>query len=400
MSESPNSFMPKPQATKMSRKPFYIAGAFLSVLLIVFLWGFFNQSGPKVAEEQEFVENKNDKPLVHGENLHGLALPTAPEGPAVAMSQTPEIDGETPQIVVVTGPKEDETLKRELEQLRRHNLQAQIQALGSPLVIRKNTQQRNPGNQAQPGDGGRKYESNDSDDRYRESSYDVEADKDKEEFFARANVMDGEWMSPNVRTTGQTLELKTGTVIPGVMIAGVNSDLPGVMIAQVKQSVFDSTTGRKLLIPQGSKLYGAYDSRVIYGQERVLIAWNRVIFPDGSALTLGAMPGADMAGYSGFNDEVNHHWMRIFGSATMMSVILGGTAYTMDSLDSSNGDETTMHGEMTAALASTFGQATAQILQKNLNIKPTIEIRPGYEFNVIVTQDLNFDKAYNPRLTQ
>ena len=398
MSESPNSFIPKPQAQKVSRKPLCIAGGFLAVLLVVFLWGFFAPSGPKNAGEQaEFVENKNNKPLVHGENLQGLALPVAPEGP-VAASQLPTENGETPQIVVVTTPKEDETLKRELEQLRRHNLQAHIQALSSPLVIKKNTQQRSA-DQSRVGDEARQRQAESGDNRYRETAYDVEADKDKEAFFARANTLDSDWLSPNVRTTGQRLELKTGTVIPGVMITGVNSDLPGVMIAQVKQSVFDSTTGRNLLIPQGSKLYGAYDSRVAYGQERVLIAWNRLIFPDGSALTLGAMPGADMAGYSGFNDEVNHHWMRIFGSATMMSVILGGTAYTMDSLDSSSGEETTMHGEMTAALASTFGQATAQILQKNLNIKPTIEIRPGYEFNIVLTQDLNFDEPYSPRTT-
>ncbi|MBQ4133809.1 MAG: conjugal transfer protein TrbI, partial [Desulfovibrionaceae bacterium] len=140
-----------------------------------------------------------------------------------------------------------------------------------------------------------------------------------------------------------------------------------------------------------------YDSRVIYGQERVLIAWNRLLFPDGSSLTLGAMPGADMSGYSGFNDQVNHHYAKIFGSAGMLSVILGGTAYTMDSLGSGGGDETTMHGEMISALASTFGQATTQILQKNLNIKPTLEIRPGYEFNVMVTQDLVFREPYQRR---
>ncbi|MBQ4132740.1 MAG: hypothetical protein IJD04_03270, partial [Desulfovibrionaceae bacterium] len=134
MSQSPNAFMPKPQATKMSRKPFYIGGVLGFILLMVFLWGFFNQKGPKEGEQQEqaVVENKNDdKPLVYGENLQGLALPAVPQGPATDSTQTENTP--TPQIVVVTGPKEDETLKKELEQLRKHNLQAEIQALGSPL---------------------------------------------------------------------------------------------------------------------------------------------------------------------------------------------------------------------------------------------------------------------------
>ena len=117
------------------------------------------------------------------------------------------------------------------------------------------------------------------------------------------------------------------------MLSGVNSELPGNLIAQVSQNIYDSARGRNLLIPQGSKLHGVYDSRVIYGQERVLIAWNRIIFPDGSAFTLGAMPGADMAGYAGFNDDVNNHYLRIFGSAMLMSGIMGDTAYAMDSFN-------------------------------------------------------------------
>ena len=93
---------------------------------------------------------------------------------------------------------------------------------------------------------------------------------------------------------GCLLEIKTGTVIPAVLISGINSDLPGVLIAQVSQNVYNTANGRHLLIPQGAKLYGVYDSRVVYGQERTLVAWNRIIFPDGSSVTLGAMPGADM----------------------------------------------------------------------------------------------------------
>jgi type IV secretion system protein VirB10 len=141
------------------------------------------------------------------------------------------------------------------------------------------------------------------------------------------------------------------------MVSGVNSDLPGSLIAQVSQNVHDTATGRSLLIPRGSKLYGVYGSRALYGQSRVLIAWNRVIFPDGSSVTLGAMSGADLAGYAGFHDQVDNHYLRVFGSAIMMSLITGGMSYAVDRVagndSSGNGNEssTTLQDEMTAALA-------------------------------------------------
>jgi type IV secretion system protein VirB10 len=194
-------------------------------------------------------------------------------------------------------------------------------------------------------------------------------------------------------------ELKTGTVIPGVMVSGVNSDLPGSLLAQISQNVYDTATGRHLLLPQGAKLYGVYYSRVVYGQERVLIAWNRVIYPDGSSVTLGAMPGTDTAGYAGFHDQVDNHYLRIFGSAIMMSFITGGMSYAVDQAANTSGGttSTTMHDEMVSALAAQLGQTTIQLLQKNLNIKPTLEIRPGYQFNIVITKDVVFRGPYAAR---
>ena len=398
--DSPNAFIPKPQVARMSKKPLLIGGAFLFVLLLVFLWGFFKDSTPKDEQEVEFVENKNDKPLVQGENLQGLALPTAPEG-VVSSSEYLPGQNATQPIIVVTGPKEDETLKREQEQLRRYRLQAQIGALGSPLLAKRvgGTKQERDSYGNTSSQNARA--SGQNDERYKETSYDAEADKDKEAFFGRADAMDSDWISPNVRTTGQKFEVKTGSVIPSVMVTGVNSDLPGAMIGQVSQNVYDTATGRHLLIPQGTKVYGVYDSRVVYGQERVLIAWNRLIYPDGSAMTLGAMPGADQAGYAGFTDEIDNHYMRIFGSAFMMSLITGGMAYTMDSLGSGgNDDDVSIQGEMTSALAAQLGQTTTTMLQKNLNIKPTLEIRPGYQYNVVVTKDIIFDAPYSAKVGQ
>ena len=110
------------------------------------------------------------------------------------------------------------------------------------------------------------------------------------------------------------------------------------------------------------------------------------------------MPGSDESGYAGYSDKVDNHYFRVFGSAILMSLITGGMSYSMDSLDNSgsDSDKPTLQNEMGSALAAQLGQATLQLLQKNLNIKPTLEIRPGYQFNVIVTKDLVFQKPYKP----
>jgi Type IV secretory pathway, VirB10 components len=191
-------------------------------------------------------------------------------------------------------------------------------------------------------------------------------------------------------------ELRAGWVIPGVMISGINSDLPGQIVGQVSQDVYDTATGKYLLIPHGTRLVGTYSSDVAYGQEGVMIAWQRLVFPDGKALDLGSMPGADMAGYSGFRDQVNNHYFRIFGNALLLSGITATIAYSQDrdQNNSSSNQAPNMSSEMSAALGQVFGQAIAQVVQKNLNIAPTLEIRPGYRFNIMVTKDLAFTKPY------
>ena len=207
---------------------------------------------------------------------------------------------------------------------------------------------------------------------------------------------EAEWDSPHTRAAGRAYELQTGTVIPGVMLTGINSELPGSLIGQVAQDVFDSATGRYLLIPKGSRLYGVYDSRVAMGQRRVLIAWQRLIFPDGSSVTLEAMPGASRDGYAGFKDQVDNHYLRTFGNAILMSLITGGMAYSLDTLDDSGGtdDKPSLQNEMGSALASQLGQASLQMLQQNMTIGPSLEIRPGYRFNVILTKDVAFEAPY------
>lgn len=189
------------------------------------------------------------------------------------------------------------------------------------------------------------------------------------------------------------LELKVGTVIPATLISGINSDLPGQVIAQVNQNVYDSATHSTVLLPQGSKLYGVYDSRIAYGQDRLLMAWTRVNFPDGTTLELQGMGGTDAGGYAGFADQVNHHYFKIFGNAFLLGLISGATQAGVS--NSNNGDNLTTGESVNNGVVQQFSTVGTSLIQKNLDVQPTIKIRNGYKFNVMLNKDVILP-AYHP----
>jgi type IV secretion system protein VirB10 len=211
--------------------------------------------------------------------------------------------------------------------------------------------------------------------------------------FAGSNQGDRWKLDTGPQAPRTPYELRAGFVVPATLISGINSELPGQIVAQVSQNVFDTATGKWRLIPQGSRLVGSYSSSVAYGQGRVLVAWQRIIFPDGKAMDIGAMPGADSAGYAGLNDQVNNHYVRLFASAFLMSGVTAGVSLSQP--QQTTGTTTPTAGSaMSEALGQQLGQVTAQLIAKNMNIAPTLEIRPGYRFNVIVTKDMTFTKPY------
>ena len=187
--------------------------------------------------------------------------------------------------------------------------------------------------------------------------------------------------------------LRAGFVIPATLISGINSDLPGQIIGQVSQDVYDTATGKYLLLPQGSRLVGSYTSDVAYGQSRVMVAWQRIVYPDGKTLDIGAMPGADGAGYSGFNDQVDNHYLRIFGSAILMSGITAGVSISQNNNAGANA-QPTASSAMSEALGQQLGSTTSQMVSKNLSISPTLEIRTGFRFNVMCVKDLVMNQPY------
>lgn len=204
------------------------------------------------------------------------------------------------------------------------------------------------------------------------------------------------WKLDSKPTAPETpYSLLTGFVIPAVLISGINSELPGQIMAQVSQDIYDTPIGKHRLIPQGARLVGEYSNDVAFGQRRVLVAWQRIIFPDGKTMDIGAMPGADGIGQSGFNDLVNNHYMRIFGSALLMSAVIAGATYSQRDAGGGGGFGRQNAGSvLSQSLGQQLGQATTRLMMKNLNIAPTLEIRPGFRFNVIVTKDLVFSKPY------
>jgi type IV secretion system protein VirB10 len=188
-------------------------------------------------------------------------------------------------------------------------------------------------------------------------------------------------------------EIKAGWEIPAVLEQGLNSDLPGELKALVAENVFDTATGKYLLIPQGARLVGVYDSHLSYGQDGVQAVWNRIIFPDASTIDLGGMTGQDAQGYSGFRQTVDHHYKRLIGFAALTSLFSAGFAV------SQNRSQSVLTypgpGQVAAsAVGSQVAQLGAEATRRNLNVQPTIKIPAGYQFHVRVNRDIVFDAPY------
>jgi len=206
----------------------------------------------------------------------------------------------------------------------------------------------------------------------------------KNDFLTQTDRSDGYLPNQMVRPRSP-YEVKAGTIIPTVLITGINSDLPGTILGQVRENVYDTVSGNYLLIPQGSKLLAGYDSMVAYGQERVLVCWQRLIRPDGTSLSLDCQPGVDLGGYAGFTDTVDNHWWRVLTGVALGSVLAAGVVVPQGNV---TGYVPTVGQGMAANAGSAVNQAGQQITNRALNIQPTIKVRPGFSVNVLVTKDM------------
>ena len=260
---------------------------------------------------------------------------------------------------------------------------------------------------------------------------------------------DNDWYLERTRNFGiNDFEIKTGAVIPGILLTGMNSDLPGQVIGQVRQNVYDTATGRYLLIPQGTKIYGTYDSEITYGQRRGLVVWQRLVFPDATTIDIDGMQGNDVSGYAGFKDRVNNHYVKTFGSILLLSVfnalpelvrddeggqfassvsnsndgfevveiereqivrnedgeneiivlreevIVPVRSSSSSSNERANSSSDRFNDRIQEQIALNNSRVGERITEKNLDIQPTITIRPGYRFNIIVNKDIVFEGSY------
>ena len=202
--------------------------------------------------------------------------------------------------------------------------------------------------------------------------------------------------SGNLQMPSSPYQVMAGTVIAGALVTGIKSDLPGDVIATVTEPVFDTATGKFLLIPQGSRILGKYNSQVSYGQSRVQVVWNRIILPDTSSLKLDNLAGTDPAGYSGLEDGVDWHWDRVFAGAAL-TTLLGVGAELAAPQNRQDGNRVIIAGQ--GSLQDSVNQVGQEMTRRNMNIQPTLTERPGLPVRIIVNRDLVL-RPYQPMFFQ
>ena len=210
--------------------------------------------------------------------------------------------------------------------------------------------------------------------------------QDEKLSFLKNSQMESEYLKNGLESPKSPYEIKAGTFIPAALVVGIDTDMPGSVIGQVRANVYDTVTGNYILIPQGTKVVGSYDSKITYGQSRALVVWDRLIFPDGSSINLERMQGADITGMAGLKDKLNNHYFKLYSNALLLSFV--GAGY--DILNNQQNQNTQYSAQQ--AVAANVGQQLSNVasksIEKNMDVQPTITLSPGYKFNIIVMKDM------------
>ena len=219
----------------------------------------------------------------------------------------------------------------------------------------------------------------------------------KVEFGSLHSKEEDEYLGRERKAALGKFEIKAGWLIPAVLEQELNSDLPGLIRALVRENVYDSVSGRYVLIPAGSTLVGIYNSHVGYGQNALQAVWRRIIFPDGSCISIGGLEGDDGQGAAGFRDQVDSHWRRILSGALLTSLFAAGIQVSQGT-NSSILQSQSVGQQVGQAVGQQIGQLGEEVTRRNLNVQPTIKVRPGYRFFVRVEKDILFNGPYSPML--
>jgi type IV secretion system protein VirB10 len=217
----------------------------------------------------------------------------------------------------------------------------------------------------------------------------------KEAFLANAHKGQiGDYLQSTREAPLSRFEIKAGWEIPAVLEQGLNSDLPGEVKALVTQNVYDTATGMYLLIPQGSRLVGRYDSHISYGQDGVQVAWSRIIYPDASSVDLDGMAGLDAHGNAGLRSDMDHHYRSLIGGMALTSMF--NAAFAITQARNQNVLVINPASAAEAAVGAEVSETGSQLARRNLNRQPTIKVPAGYKFTVRVNRDILFDAPYMP----
>ncbi|MGC0320871.1 type IV secretory pathway VirB10-like protein [Bradyrhizobium sp. USDA 326] len=363
----------RPRVTRLSRKVLVGLGA-VSACAVAGALGYALQTGNKQQTGQELLSTQN-RPSADGlaalpRDYTGLPRQAPPLGPPLPGDLGKPIlnAGAAPNTMAATSDPETQRMGQEIEAARVSRLFAQTaqqpQSTGQLVPNASAAATATPA-ATPPVDAG--------------SAQNMQ---DRKTAFLTA-ATDKRTVSPDrLEAKASPYVVQAGTVIPAALITGIRSDLPGQVTAQITEAVWDSPSGKYLLIPQGAKLIGQYDSSVAFGQSRILLVWTRIIMPDGHSIVLERQPGADTGGYAGLEDEVDNHWGMLFKAAVLSTMLsVGAEAGTSQ-------NENNLVQAIRSGASNSISQTGQQIVQRQLNIQPTLTIRPGFPVRVIVTRDL------------
>jgi len=362
-----------PRVTRLSRKVLIGLGA-VSALTIAGALGYALQPHDKAQNGEELLSTQN-RPSAEGlsglpKDYTGLPRQVPQLGPPLPGDLGKPIlnAGAAPTTVGAAPDAEAQRVAQEMEAARVSRLFAQTsqQSPAIPIVARPAVPGTTTGaTPTPPVDAG--------------SAQNMQ---DRKTAFLNASTDRRTVSADRLQTKASPYVVQAGTVIPAALITGIRSDLPGQITAQVTEAVYDTPTGKYLLIPQGAKLIGQYDSSVAFGQSRLLLVWTRLIMPDGTSIVLERQPGADTGGYAGLEDEVDNHWDKLFEGAVLSTLLsVGAEAGTSQ-------NENNLVQAIRSGASNSISQTGQQIIQRQLNVQPTLTIRPGFPVRVVVTRDL------------
>ncbi|MGY4629912.1 TrbI/VirB10 family protein [Bradyrhizobium sp. USDA 4486] len=363
-----------PRVTRLSRK--ILAGGSAVALLVIggaVLWSLqSNHPRNQAADELYSTDHHNvaDGITMLPKDYAGVPRQPIPQlGPPLPGDLGRPILAAQGQSPAIGADPEQQRREQETEAARTSHLFAAINGGARPPAAAVENDRVTPPNATSTGDDGS-----------------AQNGQDRKLAFVNASV-DRRAVSPDrIAKPSSPYIVQAGTVISGALITGIRSDLPGQVTAQVVENLFDSPTGRFLLVPQGARLIGVYDSQVAFSQSRVLLVWTRLIMPNGRSIVLERQPGADAAGYAGLEDQVDNHWGELFKGAALSTFLAVGTELGAGS--DTNSNDSAIIQALRHGASDSLNQTGQQVVRRSLNIQPTLTVRPGFPVRVLVNHDL------------